>query len=325
MFQDSFTCMRSEDMVITCEESANYFDLNGNFGLPVDEQSEASATEKFTPEDVSMKESPNPISTDADKITNQKVTEINKPKKSEVYQRKPIRNTLKPSEKVKNGSSNSEIKQDEDHTKVITKIEKTAEAQNVGNKETISNIEIQALKDKSSEADIVSAFIHSLANDFDPTDDDDQKLNEEEANNFGEKIEDLSLVPKQEVGTDTPFLSNDIHLDENMKKATADIKSPLSIDDVIGLVKDSLDNNLKTSNIEETTEKIKPIYQRNEGTTNDNSKIIVITKTHEGVESLAPDSTNSKIIPLEIKEPSTENLDSFKTKSRRYLKLSSRV
>lgn len=296
--------MRSEDMVITCEESTMYFDLNGNFGLPVDEQSEASATEK-------------PISLEDDKITAQKLSETNKPKKSEVYQKKLIRNNLKPSENVKNGYSNSEIKKDEDHTKVITKIANFAKDQNMGNKKTISNNEVdsEALKDKSSEADIVTAFIDSLTNDFEPTDDNAQKLNEEGTINFDEKVEDLSLVAKPEAETKAPFLSNDIPLDESTREPI----SPLSIDDVIGLVKDSLDNNSKVSNFDDSTEKIKPIYQRNESTINDNSKIIVITKTHEGLEPLVPDSTNSKIIPLQIKEPSTGNLDSLKTKSRRHL------
>uniref|UniRef100_A0A1A9ZWG7 Chitin-binding type-2 domain-containing protein n=1 Tax=Glossina pallidipes TaxID=7398 RepID=A0A1A9ZWG7_GLOPL len=31
--QDSFTCMRPEDMVITCEESFKYYELNRNFGI----------------------------------------------------------------------------------------------------------------------------------------------------------------------------------------------------------------------------------------------------------------------------------------------------
>ncbi|XP_043071442.1 uncharacterized protein KIAA0754 [Drosophila grimshawi] len=36
--QESFTCMRREDMGIECEDSYRYYELNANFGLPVEEQ-----------------------------------------------------------------------------------------------------------------------------------------------------------------------------------------------------------------------------------------------------------------------------------------------
>ncbi|XP_030380352.1 titin [Scaptodrosophila lebanonensis] len=36
--QESFTCMRREDMTIECEDSSRYYDLNGNFGLPTEEE-----------------------------------------------------------------------------------------------------------------------------------------------------------------------------------------------------------------------------------------------------------------------------------------------
>ncbi|TDG53301.1 hypothetical protein AWZ03_000116 [Drosophila navojoa] len=36
--QESFTCMRREDMTIDCEESYRYYELNSNFGLPAEEE-----------------------------------------------------------------------------------------------------------------------------------------------------------------------------------------------------------------------------------------------------------------------------------------------
>ncbi|EDW17591.2 uncharacterized protein Dmoj_GI12560 [Drosophila mojavensis] len=36
--QESFTCMRREDMTIECEESYRYYELNSNFGLPAEEE-----------------------------------------------------------------------------------------------------------------------------------------------------------------------------------------------------------------------------------------------------------------------------------------------
>lgn len=41
--QESFTCMRREDMTIECEDSSRYYELNGNFGLPVEEEKESAS------------------------------------------------------------------------------------------------------------------------------------------------------------------------------------------------------------------------------------------------------------------------------------------
>ncbi|XP_017480573.1 PREDICTED: fibrous sheath CABYR-binding protein [Rhagoletis zephyria] len=40
--QDSFTCMRREDMAITCEESVNYYELNRNFGMSEDQNANSN-------------------------------------------------------------------------------------------------------------------------------------------------------------------------------------------------------------------------------------------------------------------------------------------
>lgn len=323
--------MRSEDMVITCEESSLYFDLNGNFGLPTDEQSEVSATEKVT-QDAPIEESQKPVSPGTNKITNQKATETTKPTNTEVYKRKPTNNKLKVTESNKH--LNSGKKKDEEHKQIITNIEKAATT-NIENKDTISIDEVESkptnsevLQDSSSETDIVSALIDSLTNDSEPTDDDDKKSEEEQLNNIDGKVQAIPNFPevtKQEAVINTPIITNEVPLDYNTKKPSDNLIASLSIDDVIGLVKDSLDNNSKVSELDEKNEQIKPIYQRNEDAMNDNSKIIVITKPNEGTEPLVAESIDSKIIPLEIKEPKFESPDSVKTKSRRHLKLSSRV
>ncbi|XP_030081177.1 titin [Drosophila hydei] len=41
--QESFTCMRREDMTIECEESYRYYELNSNFGLPTEEEKQPAA------------------------------------------------------------------------------------------------------------------------------------------------------------------------------------------------------------------------------------------------------------------------------------------
>ncbi|KAL7733673.1 hypothetical protein ACLKA6_005119 [Drosophila palustris] len=43
--QESFTCMRREDMTIDCEDSYRYYELNGNFGLPAEEEKQPAAAE----------------------------------------------------------------------------------------------------------------------------------------------------------------------------------------------------------------------------------------------------------------------------------------
>ncbi|KAM8710284.1 hypothetical protein ACLKA7_016989 [Drosophila subpalustris] len=43
--QESFTCMRREDMSIDCEDSYRYYELNGNFGLPAEEEKQPAAAE----------------------------------------------------------------------------------------------------------------------------------------------------------------------------------------------------------------------------------------------------------------------------------------
>ncbi|KAL9903389.1 uncharacterized protein ACN2A1_004255 isoform 1-T1 [Glossina fuscipes fuscipes] len=45
--QDSFTCMRPEDMVITCEESFQYYELNRNFGVVENELEQSIENESI--------------------------------------------------------------------------------------------------------------------------------------------------------------------------------------------------------------------------------------------------------------------------------------
>ncbi|XP_033149604.1 calphotin [Drosophila busckii] len=40
--QESFTCMRREDMTIECEDSYRYYELNGNFGAPIEEDKDSN-------------------------------------------------------------------------------------------------------------------------------------------------------------------------------------------------------------------------------------------------------------------------------------------
>ncbi|EDW58280.2 uncharacterized protein Dvir_GJ15463 [Drosophila virilis] len=65
--QESFTCMRREDMTIECEDSSRYYELNGNFGLPMEEEKEnankpgaAAATESEEPDQPEESEVPAP-------------------------------------------------------------------------------------------------------------------------------------------------------------------------------------------------------------------------------------------------------------------------
>ncbi|KAH8366052.1 hypothetical protein KR093_008637 [Drosophila rubida] len=44
--QESFTCMRREDMTIECEESYRYYELNSNFGVPMEEEKQPATAEQ---------------------------------------------------------------------------------------------------------------------------------------------------------------------------------------------------------------------------------------------------------------------------------------
>ncbi|KAH8319259.1 hypothetical protein KR067_001611 [Drosophila pandora] len=54
--QESFTCMRREDMTIECSDSSRYYELNGNFGGPVEEESKPTPAESEQPEKEEMEE-----------------------------------------------------------------------------------------------------------------------------------------------------------------------------------------------------------------------------------------------------------------------------
>ncbi|XP_017071568.1 titin homolog [Drosophila eugracilis] len=48
--QESFTCMRREDMTIECQDSSRYYELNGNFGGPAEQESKPTPEESEQPE-----------------------------------------------------------------------------------------------------------------------------------------------------------------------------------------------------------------------------------------------------------------------------------
>lgn len=390
--------MRSEDMLITCEESAKYFELNGNFGMPMEEQSEMKEAEKVSPSNGAIMEPAKPIASEpakpiasepakptasepakptasepskpiASEPAKQIASEPTKPTETpnkptnEIRQRRPVTNKVHQSEIKKHVNLVTEIKKadailkeelqqtipikeelqqttpiKEELQQTIPKIEPivlpvTEIKETVNNEDNdIPNAEV--LQDTSGETDIVSALINSLTEDSEPSDDDAQIIQKEDEEQkhieVAPVIEEVpaieedsspSVIRQEELNT--PILSNEAPVEQSVIPSSDYLIPSLSIDDVIGLVKESLDNNQEVSAVEEVSEPIKPIYQRNDETNND-SKIIVISKMNEGVEPINVESTDSKIIPVEIKESIPEVSDSIKTKSRRHLMLSSR-
>lgn len=380
-------------MIIQCEESADFFDLNSNFGMPIEEKPEDKPIvemETQEKEKAPEPELPKPVSSTTVKPTN-------------VYRRKPTNKPLRliPTttissvhleeiqEKLKQEIIESVKPQDvvleEQQTKIkIPEIENKNEDEKVElNTETKSIVEeqkpveleapqqVDSVKevaeesvpsedsvkpsdestksddsvepnDASSETDIVSALIDSLTND----DDEEETPEIPEIKVVPEiKVENTESIPshtnveadiiEEPVETkkdDTPIepiaeetkivesnVEKENNLESNVEKQT-NLFPGISIDDVIGLVKDSLDSTTNINNLESQPEEIVPIYNRD-----NDSKIIVITKPDESsIEPLATQSTDSKIIPIEIKEQDSQ-ADSSKNKTRRHLKFTSRV
>ncbi|EDV50757.1 titin [Drosophila erecta] len=64
--QESFTCMRREDMTIECEDSSRYYELNGNFGGPAEEESKPTPVESEEPEKEESEPQPEPEPVDSE-------------------------------------------------------------------------------------------------------------------------------------------------------------------------------------------------------------------------------------------------------------------
>ncbi|EDW73512.1 uncharacterized protein Dwil_GK17584 [Drosophila willistoni] len=88
--QESFTCMRREDMTIECEDSYRYYELNGNFGAPVEEEKNQENEGESKPMETEPMEEVAP----AESVKPQ--PEIVKPVKVEKPKRKPSQGRPKP-------------------------------------------------------------------------------------------------------------------------------------------------------------------------------------------------------------------------------------
>ncbi|KAH8239346.1 hypothetical protein KR032_003369 [Drosophila birchii] len=91
--QESFTCMRREDMTIECEDSARYYELNGNFGGAAEEESKPTPEESEQPEKEMM--DAKPIEAEPEVPAEPAVVEPPKPAKP-VKTQKPKPNRRKP-------------------------------------------------------------------------------------------------------------------------------------------------------------------------------------------------------------------------------------
>ncbi|KAH8322750.1 hypothetical protein KR059_004881 [Drosophila kikkawai] len=91
--QESFTCMRREDMTIECEDSARYYELNGNFGGAAEEESKPTPEESEQPEKEVM--DAKPVEAEPEVPAEPAVEEPPKPAKP-VKVQKPKPNRRKP-------------------------------------------------------------------------------------------------------------------------------------------------------------------------------------------------------------------------------------
>ncbi|EDV39642.2 uncharacterized protein Dana_GF10129 [Drosophila ananassae] len=90
--QESFTCMRREDMTIECSDSSRYYELNGNFGGPVEEESKPTPAESEQPEKEEMEEEEPEVSAPAP-VEPAKPMKPVKTQKPKPQRRKPQRKT----------------------------------------------------------------------------------------------------------------------------------------------------------------------------------------------------------------------------------------
>ncbi|KAH8302823.1 hypothetical protein KR044_010934 [Drosophila immigrans] len=89
--QESFTCMRREDMTIECEESYRYYELNSNFGVPMEEEKQPAAAENEQPD-----QQPEETELPAAPAEPEPVVEPAKPVKVQKPNAKPKPNRRKP-------------------------------------------------------------------------------------------------------------------------------------------------------------------------------------------------------------------------------------
>lgn len=106
--QESFTCMRREDMTIECEDSYRFYELNGNFGVPMEEEKQPAAAEseqvdqqKPQPEENELPEPAEPAAVAAPEPVQEpaKPVKVQKPK-PKPNRRKPAVTYNKPPRKV---------------------------------------------------------------------------------------------------------------------------------------------------------------------------------------------------------------------------------
>ncbi|KAH8297703.1 hypothetical protein KR054_005973 [Drosophila jambulina] len=91
--QESFTCMRREDMTIECQDSARYYELNGNFGGAAEEESKPMPEESEQPEKEEI--DAKPVEAEPEVPAEPAVVEPPKPAKP-VKAQKPKPNRRKP-------------------------------------------------------------------------------------------------------------------------------------------------------------------------------------------------------------------------------------
>ncbi|XP_020812718.1 titin [Drosophila serrata] len=91
--QESFTCMRREDMTIECADSSRYYELNGNFGGAVEEEIKPTPEESEEPEKEVM--DVKPVEAEPEVPAEPVVVETPKPAKP-VKAQKPKPNRRKP-------------------------------------------------------------------------------------------------------------------------------------------------------------------------------------------------------------------------------------
>nr|NP_001246598.1 uncharacterized protein Dmel_CG12009, isoform B [Drosophila melanogaster]AFH04269.1 uncharacterized protein Dmel_CG12009, isoform B [Drosophila melanogaster] len=98
--QESFTCMRREDMTIECEDSSRYYELNGNFGGPAEEESKPTPVESEEPEKEESEPEPEPVESEPEIPAEPEVQTAKPMKPVKAQKPKPNRRKPQPQRKV---------------------------------------------------------------------------------------------------------------------------------------------------------------------------------------------------------------------------------
>ncbi|XP_043649689.1 titin [Drosophila teissieri] len=100
--QESFTCMRREDMTIECEDSSRYYELNGNFGGPAEEESKPTPAESEEPEkeESEPEAEPEPVESEPEVPAEPEVQTAKPLKPVKAQKPKPNRRKPQPQRKV---------------------------------------------------------------------------------------------------------------------------------------------------------------------------------------------------------------------------------